>query len=105
MVWLNGLAGTGKSTIARSFPEVVLEKGSHGASFFCYRDYIYWKELKNTLPTLACRFACRYPQFLIHLVATLKKDPILAHTSLISQPENILVNPLFRESSRVSLLS
>ena len=93
MFWLNGLAGTGKSTIAQSFSEMVVEDGIHGASFFCSRDYLDRKELKNIFPTLAYQLACRYPQFRSHLVATLKKDPTLAHTSLISQLENLLVNP------------
>ena len=38
--WLNGLAGTGKSTIAQSFSEAVAEEGFLGASFFCSRDYL-----------------------------------------------------------------
>ena len=38
--WLNGLAGTGKSTIAQSFSEAVAEEGFLGASFFCSQDYL-----------------------------------------------------------------
>ena len=95
--WLNGLAGTGKSTIAQSFSEMVVEEGILGASFFCSRDYLDRKELKNIFPTLTYQLACRYPKFRRHLVATLKKDPALAHTSLISQLENLLVNPLSAE--------
>jgi len=93
--WLNGLAGTGKSTIAQSFSEMVANEGLLGASFFCSRDYLDRKELKNIFPTLAYQLACYYPQFRGHIIADLKKDPILAHTSLISQLENLLVNPLF----------
>jgi hypothetical protein len=92
--WLNGLAGTGKSTIAQSFSEVVASDGSLGASFFCSRDYLNRRELKNIFPTLAHQLACRYPHFRSHIVASIKKDPTLAHTSLISQLENLLVNPL-----------
>jgi hypothetical protein len=51
--WLNGLAGTGKSTIAQSFSEVVANDGFLGASFFCSRDYFDRRELKNIFPTLA----------------------------------------------------
>ena len=51
--WLNGLAGTGKSTIAQTFAEMVANNGALGASFFCSRDYLDRKELKNTFPTLA----------------------------------------------------
>ena len=33
--WLNGLAGTGKSTIAQTFAETSFADGKLGASFFC----------------------------------------------------------------------
>ena len=37
--WLNGLAGTGKSTIAQTFAEMSCADGKLGASFFCSRDF------------------------------------------------------------------
>ena len=97
MFWLNGLAGTGKSTIAQSFSEAVAADGSLGASFFCSRDYLDRRELKNIFPTLAHQLACRYPHFRDRIVTSIRKDPTLAHTSLISQPENLLVDPLSEE--------
>ena len=95
--WLNGLAGTGKSTITQSFSEIIANDGFLGASFFCSRDYLDRKELKNIFPTLAYQLACIYPHFRSHVIAALKKDPTLAHTSLISQLGNLLVNPLSKE--------
>jgi hypothetical protein len=92
--WLNGLAGTGKSTIAQSFTEVIANDGSLGASFFCSRDYLDRRELKNIFPTLAYQLACRHPHFRSHVVTAIKENPTLAHSSLISQLENLLVNPL-----------
>jgi len=96
--WLNGLAGTGKSTITQSFSEMVAKEGIIGASFFCSRDYLGRKELKNIFPTLAYQLAFRFPHFQSHILAILKEDPTLAHTSLISQLENLLVNPFSREN-------
>jgi len=92
--WLNGLAGTGKSTIAQSFSELVFNDGFLGASFFCSRDYLDRRELRNIFPTLAYQLACHYPHFRSRIIRIIKKDPTLAHTSLISQLENLLVNPL-----------
>jgi hypothetical protein len=97
--WLNGLAGTGKSTIAQSFSEAVANEGFLGASFFCSRDYFDRRELKNIFPTLAYQLACRYPHFRNHIVTSIKKDPILTHASLISQLEYLLVNPLSRNNT------
>ena len=92
--WLNGLAGTGKSTIAQSFSEMVANEGLLGASFFCSRDYLERRELKNIFPTLAYQLAFHYPPFQSHIVTVIKKDPTLVYTSLISQLENLLINPL-----------
>ena len=33
--WLNGLAGTGKSSIAQTFADIAFADGKLGASFFC----------------------------------------------------------------------
>ena len=92
--WLNGLAGTGKSTITQSFSEMVANEGVLGASFFCSRDYLNRRELKNIFPTLAYQLACHYPPLRSHIITCIKKDPTIAHTSLISQLENLLVKPL-----------
>ena len=92
--WLNGLAGTGKSTIAQTFSEMVAETGILGASFFCSRDYLERKELKNIFPTLAYQLACRYPAFRTHIIRVIKRDPSVAQNSLISQLKDLIVDPL-----------
>ena len=97
--WLNGLAGTGTSTIAQSFSEMITKDGLLGASFFCSRDYLDRKELKNIFPTLAHQLAYHYPCFQRHIITSIKKDPTIAYTSLISQFENLLVRPLSRENT------
>ena len=96
--WLNGLAGTGKSTIAQSFSEAIAREGLLGASFFCSRDYLDRKELKHIFPTLAYQLACHYPHFQNHIVSIIQYNPTIAHTSLITQLEKLLVNPLSRTS-------
>ena len=92
--WLNGLAGTGKSTIAQTFSEMASDGDILGASFFCSRDYLERKVLKNIFPTLAYQLACRYPRFRDHLLKVIKRDPSVAHNSLISQLRHLLVDPL-----------
>ena len=92
--WLNGLAGTGKSTIAQTFSRMVAEAGTLGASFFCSRDYLNRKELKNIFPTLAYQLACRYPAFRNKIIRAIKQDPSVAQNSLISQLKDLIVDPL-----------
>ena len=98
--WLNGLAGTGKSTIAQTFSEMVVNVGILGASFFCSRDYLDRRELKNIFPTLAYQLACRYPAIRRHIIRVIKQDPTVASNSLISQLEDLIVRPLV--SSNIS---
>ena len=93
--WLNGLAGTGKSTIAQTFAEMVAENGTLGASFFCSRDYLNRKELKNIFPTLAYQLACHYPAFRSQIIRIIKQDPSAAQNSLISQLKDLIVGPLY----------
>jgi hypothetical protein len=77
---------------------MVANNGFLGASFFCSRDYLDRRELKNIFPTLAYQLAHHYSHFRSHIVRIIKKDPTIAHTSLISQLENLLVKPLSRKN-------
>ena len=61
--WLNGLAGTGKSTIAQTFAEASFADGNLGASFFCSRDFEDRSRLQVIFPTLAFQLAYRYSLF------------------------------------------
>ena len=92
--WLNGLAGTGKSTIAQTFSEMSAEAGTLGASFFCSRNYLHRKVLKNIFPTLAYQLACRYPAFRNKIIRVIKQDPSVARNSLISQLKDLIVDPI-----------
>ena len=76
--WLNGLAGTGKSTIAQTFAERMFADGKLGASFFCSRNFADQSNLHMIFPTLAFQLAYRYPLFrnkLLHVRATLRPEP------------------------------
>ena len=53
--WLNGLAGTGKSTIAQTIAERLFAEGQLGASFFCSRDFEDRSNLDLIFPTLAAQ--------------------------------------------------
>ncbi|KZV62474.1 hypothetical protein PENSPDRAFT_617840, partial [Peniophora sp. CONT] len=58
--WLNGMAGTGKSAIARSFGQTLQKAGLLGGSFFCSRESdAELKDTKRIIPTLAAALAVR----------------------------------------------
>jgi len=92
--WLNGLAGTGKSTIAQTFAERTFAGGKLGASFFCSRDFEDRSNLQAIFPTLAFQLAYRYLLFWERLVQVLKAYPDVAQESLCSQMEKLIAGPL-----------
>jgi len=92
--WLNGLAGTGKSTIAQTFAEIAFANGKLGASFFCSRDFVDRSNLQAIFPTLAFQLAYRYPPFRKELLQALRVCPDVRHESLCSQMEKLIVGPL-----------
>jgi hypothetical protein len=92
--WLNGLAGTGKSTIAQTFAEITFAEGKLGASFFCSRDLKDRSNIQAIFPTLAFQLAYRYLPFREQLLRTLWANPGIGQESLCSQLEKIIVGPL-----------
>ena len=91
--WLNGLAGTGKSTIAQTFAQTSFSDGKLGASFFCSRDFEDRSNIQNIFPTLAFQLAYRYPQFRKELLPALRGNPDIGCDSLCSQLETLIVDP------------
>ena len=73
--WLNGLAGTGKSTMAHSVAEHTFADRRLGASFFCSRDFEDRRDLRYIFLTLAFQLACAYPTFRSTLVPLLQSNP------------------------------
>ena len=92
--WLNGLAGTGKSTIAQTVSERIFADGQLGASFFCSRDFEDRSDLHLIFPTLAFQLAHKFPKFRSVFVPLLQSDPDVAHESLYRQMEKLIVEPL-----------
>ena len=92
--WLNGLAGTGKSTIAQTVAETAFADGKLGASFFCSRDFAERSNLQAILPTLAFQLAYKYPYFQKELLQVLKAQPDAGRGSLCTQMEVLVVGPL-----------
>ena len=89
--WLNGLAGTGKSTIAQTFAERLFSEGNLGASFFCSRDFQDSSNLHLIFPTLAFQLAHKFPNFRSHFVSLLRSNPDVVHESLY---QKLIAEPL-----------
>jgi len=100
--WLNGLAGTGKSTI-QTLAETTFADGKLGASFFCSRDFEDRSNLQVIFPTLAFQLACQYPCFRKELLEVLRESPDVGHESLCLQMEKLIIGP-FKATSIPTLI-
>ena len=98
--WLNGLAGTGKTTIAQTIAERTFADGQLGASFFCSRDFEDRSDLHLIFPTLAVQLARKYTDFRSLFVPLAQSDPGIAHESLHNQMHKLIVQPL--KESKIS---
>ena len=92
--WLNGLAGTGKSTIAITIAERLFAGGQLGASFFCSQDFEDRRNLQFIFPTLAIQLARKYTEFRSILTPLIQSDPEIAYESLYNQMKKLIVQPL-----------
>ena len=97
---MNGLAGTGKSTIAQTIAERTFADGRLGASFFCSRDFEDRSNLKAIFLTLAVQLARKYPHFRSTFIRLVRADPEIVHESLYGQMRKLIVQPL--EESAIS---
>ena len=96
--WLNGLAGTGKTTIAQTIAERIFADGWLGASFFCSRDFSDRSNLRLIFPTLAVQLARKYPKFRSIFIRLVRPDPTIAHETLYNQMKKLIVEPLIKSS-------
>ncbi|KAF9505219.1 hypothetical protein BS47DRAFT_1374330 [Hydnum rufescens UP504] len=92
--WLNGLAGIGKSTIAKTVAERAQEKGMLGATFFFSRSDKPLRDPGLVLPTLAFQLAQSDSMLMEAIVDALKQDPGIGQRGLLSQLQGLILTPL-----------
>lgn len=92
--WLNGIAGTGKSTISRTVAGRFSDKKCFGGSFFFKRGHGDRASAKRLFPTLARQLAECIPRMLPLLAEALVKDPELPAKSPKEQFDNLIQKPL-----------
>jgi len=88
---MNGMAGTGKTTISYSFCKQLQENGLLGANFFCSRSLAECSDIRYIIPTAARQLARSCPQLAPALLEVLGADfqlPSLGNQlkRLISEP-------------------
>ena len=96
--WLNGLAGTGKSTIALTVAERTFVDGKLGASFFCSRDFEDRRNLQLIFPTIAAQLARRYIEFRSIFIPLVERNPDIIRETLDGQMNKLIVQPLMKSA-------
>lgn len=92
--WLNGMAGTGKSTISRTVANQLKAKGFLGATFFFKRGEEDRGNAKCLFPTLTDQLIRMIPQLVPTVRRTVEDDPNISEKALREQFEKLILEPL-----------
>ncbi|KAM5528787.1 Vegetative incompatibility protein HET-E-1-like protein 7 [Fusarium oxysporum f. sp. phaseoli] len=92
--WLNGMAGTGKSTISRTVAQARHDRGDLGASFFFKRGEIDRGSLAKFVPTLAYQLAWSIPGLAPLIKKAIDADSKIAHKGVEDQFKKLIREPL-----------
>lgn len=94
MYWLNGLAGTGKSTISRTVARVFAGKQRLGASFFFSKGQGDLSNARKFMTTLAFQLAHALPVLMPKICAAVAEHPDIGTLGLQEQWKNLVLKPL-----------
>jgi hypothetical protein len=105
--WLNGMAGTGKSTISHTVAQSFADKGELGGSFFFKRGEGDRGNAARFFTTIAAQLATKVPTLSSFIGGAIDADPAISEKALKEQFEKLILKPLFgiqRVSSQLRLV-
>lgn len=92
--WLNGMAGTGKSTISRTIACSLAKAGELGASFFFKRGEGNSGSASHFCSTIASQLASTAPAVAYHIRDAIDADPNICEKAIKIQFEKLILEPL-----------
>ncbi|KNG82737.1 NACHT and WD40 domain protein [Aspergillus nomiae NRRL 13137] len=92
--WLNGMAGTGKSTVSRTVCRLLQEEGLLGASFFFKRGKTDCGTAEKLFPTIVRQLVIHEPRLIPSIRRAIQRDPSISTKSLVEQFNRLLLEPL-----------
>ncbi|KAG8717960.1 hypothetical protein FRC09_013386 [Ceratobasidium sp. 395] len=101
--WLNGMAGTGKTTIAYSLCERLREEQMLAASFFCSQRLPECRDANRIVPTISYQLSLFSHPFKYALSQVLDQDPEAHNQSILQQFKQLVVRPWMGSLSSASV--
>jgi len=102
--WLNGMAGTGKSTVARTVARRWYDQKRLGATFFFSRGRGDLANASKFFATLACQLAHTQPSLASPIRKAILSNPIITTLGLQDQWEQLIHQPLSQDKDVPSQL-
>ncbi|KAI0512704.1 heterokaryon incompatibility protein-domain-containing protein [Xylaria bambusicola] len=99
MFWLNGMAGTGKSTISRTLARSFSKRAQLGASFFFKRGEGDRGGVSKFFATITAQLVQREPALTRHVKDVIDRDPTIFGKALQEQFNNLILEPLSKTHS------
>ncbi len=97
--WLDGMAGTGKSTIARTVARRCADEGRLGASFFLARGGGELASPRKLVMSIAVQLAQHSPALRQHICDAVAAQPTIASKTLHDQWKQLVLRPLQKLNS------
>ena len=94
MFWLNGMAGTGKSTISRTVAKVFAERGLLGASFFFKRGEVDGGRMTKFFTTIAAQLMRNKPALAPYIKNAINEAGDISEQPLRAQFEHLIRSPI-----------
>lgn len=94
ILWLNGAAGAGKSSIARSIVDLCLEKNIPIARFFFFRTDQLRNNIQRVVATLVYQLIEKLPALSDIIIPKIKSDPLIFEKPLKTQLRSLISEPL-----------
>ncbi|RGP70149.1 vegetative incompatibility het-e-1 [Fusarium sporotrichioides] len=96
--WLNGMAGTGKSTISRTISQLLSQDGRLGATFFFKRGEADRGGISKMMPTIAHQLVMNQPALRPYVHAAVRDNPTITSKSVSKQFNALVSGPLEKGS-------